>query len=289
MKELLLCGLAVLALYYGFIFINDLLAHRKQKDSQASFILAGFIGVITDFFDSLGIGSFSLTTLFLDWFKQLKSDRLLPGTLNVAHTLPTIVEAFVFVTVFKVDGVTLVSLVLAAMAGSFLGSKWISRFSEKRVQKIMGLALLITAVLMILKQTGSLAFLGSDNTLTALTGWKLIVGVVGNFILGILMTFGIGLYAPCMAMVYLLGLTPVSAFPIMMLSCAYLMPVASVNFIKSGDYDRKISFGIALFGCLGVLFAAFFVTSLNMTLLTWIIIVVVIYTGFTYLVKANAK
>lgn len=286
MKTVLLVGLALLTLYYAFFLIRDVWTHR-QRESQANFLVSGAIGVVTDFFDSLGIGSFSLTTLLLDWTKQLQNDRLLPGTLNVAHALPTVIEAFVFVTVFKVDGLTLTVLVLAAAVGSFVGSKIVSQFSERRVQKVMGWALLITAVLMILKQTGSLAFLGSDNTATALTGIKLVIGAIGNFIFGALMTFGVGLYAPCMAMVYLLGLTPVAAFPIMMLSCAYLMPVASVNFIKTGDYDRKVSLAIALFGCIGVVVAASFVQDLNLTLLTWIVIVVVIYTGFSYLRKAK--
>lgn len=46
------------------------------------------------------------------------------------------------------------------------------------------------------------------------------------------MTVGVGLYAPCMAMVYMLGMTPLAAFPIMMCSCAGLQPVASINFIR---------------------------------------------------------
>lgn len=279
MKTVLLVGLALLTLYYAFFLIRDVWTHR-QKGSQANFLVSGAIGVVTDFFDSLGIGSFSLTTLLLDWTKQLQNDRLLPGTLNVAHALPTVIEAFVFVTVFKVDGLTLTVLVLAAAVGSFVGSKIVSQFSERRMQKVMGWALLITAVLMILKQTGSLAFLGSDNTATALTGMKLVIGAVGNFIFGALM-WGY------MHRVWQWFICLVATFPIMMLSCAYLMPVASVNFIKTGDYDRKVSLAIALFGCIGVVVAASFVQDLNLTLLTWIVIVIVIYTDFSYLRKAK--
>jgi len=42
----------------------------------------------------------------------------------------------------------------------------------------------------------------------------------------------IGLYAPCMILVSLLGMSPITAFPIMMGSCAFLMPVAGVQFIR---------------------------------------------------------
>ena len=84
-----------------------------------------------------------------------------------------------------------------------------------------------------------------------LTGVKLIFAIIANFILGALMTLGIGLYAPCMALVFALGLSPAIAFPIMMGSCAFLMPAASVKFVKEGAYDRKASMAITVFGVIG--------------------------------------
>ncbi len=100
------------------------------------------------------------------------------------------------------------------------------------------------------------------------------------------MTMGVGLYAPCMAMVYMLGLSPLVAFPIMSASCAALMPVASINFIKTNEYARKLSLGITIGGIIGVIIAAKFVTGLDITALTWIVIVVIIFTGLTYLQKS---
>ena len=149
------------------------------------------------------------------------------------------------------------------------------------------MALIATAVLMALRQTGMINLLGAGNTATALTGGRLLIGVVGNFIFGALMTIGVGLYAPCMAMVYMLGLNPLVAFPIMMGSCAGLMPVASINFIKSGNYARKVSLAITVCGVFGVVIAAKFVTGLNLDILTWIIIVVIIYTGVTNIRKSR--
>lgn len=99
------------------------------------------------------------------------------------------------------------------------------------------------------------------------------------------MTIGVGLYAPCMALVYMLGLSPLVAFPIMMASCAGLMPVASGNFIKSGDYARKVSLAITIGGVIGVIIAVKFVTSLDLNMLTWVIIAVIIYSGITYMRK----
>ncbi|EMF0242837.1 sulfite exporter TauE/SafE family protein [Enterococcus hirae] len=284
MVQLLLGLLSVLLLYFLFFFVLDLLAN-KGNWGGGNYLISGTIGLITDFLDTLGIGSFAPTTMLLEFTKQLDNDRQLPGTLNVAHSIPVIIEAFIFITVVKVSPITLFSLVAAAIVGSFVGSKTVSKLPEKKVQFFMGLALIVTAILMGLKQAGMLDLLGSGNEATALTGLKLIIGVIGNFLLGALMTIGVGLYAPCMALVYMLGLSPLVAFPIMMASCAGLMPVASGNFIKSGDYARQVSLAITIGGVIGVIIAVKFVTSLDLNMLTWVIIAVIIYSGITYMRK----
>lgn len=288
MAQIILGLLGILLLYFLYYFLRDIYINRKNL-GEGSLWVAGVIGFVTDFLDTLGIGSFAPTTMLFQITKYLKNDRLLPGTLNAAHTVPVILEAFIFIKVVEVAPMTLFALVLAAIAGSWIGSKAVSKFSEKKVQTFMGIALLVTAVIMALKQLGMLDMLGAANTATALTGVKLIIGIIGNFILGSLMTIGVGLYAPCMAMVYLLGLSPLVAFPIMMASCAGLMPVASAEFIKSGDYSRKGAIGITIGGVIGVVIAVKFVTSLNMDILTWVIIAVIVYTGITYLMKGLKK
>ncbi len=252
MVQILLGLLGVLLVYYLFYFVRDLVAERGNWGGGNS-LVSGLIGLVTDAMDTLGIGSFAPTTMLLEMTKQLDNDRKLPGTLNVAHTVPVIIEAFIFITVVKVAPLTLFSLVIAAIVGSYVGSKTVSKLPEKKVQFYMGIALIVTAGLMALKQLGLLDLLGTGNSLTGLTGIKLIIGIVGNFILGALMTIGVGLYAPCMALVYMLGLNPLVAFPIMMASCAGLMPVAGVNFIKTGDYARKVSLAITMVGSLGSL------------------------------------
>lgn len=285
MVKILIFFLLALMVYYSIYYFPDLYRHRKEKDGN--FAIGAVIGLITDFLDTLGIGSYAPTTLLLDFTHQLDNDRKLPGTLNVAHSIPCIIEGIIFMTVVKVSPVTLFSMVIAAIIGSWVGSKTVTKLSEQKVQFYVGIALIITAVLMVARQMGWLDVLGVGNTATALTGIKLVIGVVGNFILGMLMTIGVGLYAPCMAMVYMLGLSPLVAFPIMMGSCAGLMPVASVNFIKTGDYARQVSFGITIGGLVGVFIAAKFVTNMNLSVLTWIIIVIVLYTGASYIVKSR--
>lgn len=286
MVTVLLGGLGILTLYFAFYFFKDIYANRKDL-GYGNGIVAVIIGMITNFFDTLGIGSFAPTTMLINFTKQLKNDKLLPGTLNVSCTIPVVAEAFIFITVVKVAPLTLISMVAAAIIGSFIGSKFVSKLPEQKVQCFIGYALVVTAVIMAVKQLGYLDVLGSGNTATAITGFKLIIGIVCNFILGALMTIGVGLYAPCMALVYLLGLSPRVAFPIMMASCAGLMPVASVNFIKEQTYSRKLSLGITIGGVIGVIIAAVFVKSLDLNVLTWLIIVVVVYTGITYILKSR--
>ena len=287
--NLLLGVLGVLTLYFLFFFVKDVAANKEvMAQEQASWVKSGLIGAFVNFFDTLGIGSFAPLTALLDFFKQLDHDRLLPGTLNVSCTIPVMTEAFIFIQSVEVDPVTLFAMVAAAIVGSFVGSRTVSKLPEKKVQFYMGLALLVTAALMLLRQFGVLDALGSGNDAIALTGIKLVIAVVINFFLGALMTIGVGLYAPCMALVYMLGLNPLVAFPIMMASCAGLMPVASAEFIKAGVYARKSSIAITIGGIIGVIIAAKFVTGLPMDVLTIIITIVVIYTAITYIRKSKA-
>jgi len=276
---------AVLMSVYGYFFIKDYRQVSAAGELEdVSLGKAGIIGFATNFFDTLGIGSFAPTVALNKFMKLGVRDKELPGLLNVADTLPVMVEAVIFTTVIEVEPVTLISMLAAAALGSYLGAGVIAKMDELKIQKVMGFALLITAVVMVFKQLGLIQ--GGGDAI-GLTGIKLVIGVVGNFILGALMSAGIGLYAPCMALVYFLGMNPQVAFPIMMGSCATLMPVGSVKFIKEGAYPRKAALIIALSGAVGVYIAATFVTNLPMNILTWLVIAVIFYTSASMLIAAS--
>jgi uncharacterized membrane protein YfcA len=112
-----------------------------------------------------------------------------------------------------------------------------------------------------------------------LAGWKLVFAVVMSFVLGSLMTIGIGLYAPCMALVYALGMNPLAAFPIMMGSCAMLQPWAGIKFVKESAYNPKAAFALTAAGIVAVLLAGYVVKSLPLTILKWVVVVVILYTS----------
>ena len=110
-------------------------------------------------------------------------------------------------------------------------------------------------------------------------------GAVTNFF----DTLGIGLYAPCMILVSLLGMSETTAFPIMMGSCAFLMPVGSLKFIKERAYSLRVALGLALGGIPGVIIAAKIVKSLDLVTVRWLVIVVVLYTAITMLYSAFSE
>ncbi len=275
-------SLAVLTIWYGIVFTRDFVKNRKNLE-PVSWLKAGLIGFVVNFFDVLGIGAFAPQTALLKFTKQTE-DRILPGTLNVANTLPVLVQAIIFITVIKVDPVTLVFMLIAAAAGAILGAGVVSKLSEKKIRLTMGVALFITAAFMI---AGKMEWIRGGGTDIGLSYGKLAIAVVVNFLLGALMTAGIGLYAPCMALVYALGLSPQVAFPIMMGSCAFLMPVASLRFIKAGAYDPGASLAFALGGIPAVLIAAFIVKSLPLTAIRYLVVVVVLYASVSLLLEAR--
>jgi len=235
------------------------------------------LGFITNFFDTLGIGSFAPTTAAFR-ARRLVRDELIPGTLNVGHTPPTIVQAIIYITAIAVDRQTLALLIGASVVGAWFGAGIVSGWDKRRIQRGMAMALLVTAVFIVLRMTG--IFPGGGDAL-GLHGVPLVAAVLGNTLLGALMTLGIGLYAPCTAMISLLGMNPVTAFPIMMGSCAFLMPVASIRFLRATRYDRSAAIGLAVGGIPGVLLAAFLVKSLPLDAVRVLVVLVIGYTAAT--------
>lgn len=279
--NLVLGVLGIFTTGFAVVFGKDLVKHKDQFEEETSSAITGIIGFVVNFFDTLGIGSFAPTTAALRAFKQTK-DKVIPGTLNVSCTIPVVIEAFMFISAIEVEPLTLISMLAAAVVGAVVGAGIVSKLPEKTIQLVMGIALLATALLMFAGQVGWIANLGTGEAI-GLSGTKLIIAIVGNFILGTLMTAGIGLYAPCMALVYMLGMSPRVAFPIMMGSCAFLMPAASIKFVKEGAYNRKASLAITIGGVIGIFIAAYLVKSLPLNILTWLVIVVVTYTALTLL------
>jgi uncharacterized membrane protein YfcA len=283
-RDVLLGALAIVTVVYLFVLARGLLRARASERvaPSASFVATGFVA---NFFDTLGIGSFATTTaIFRHW--RLVRDERIPGTLNTGNTFPTILQAFIYTKIVPVDARTLILMIAAAAVGAWLGAGFVARWPRRRVQIGMGGALFAAAAVMLAAQ---LHIVPSGGELLRLDGARLAVGLVGNFGLGMLMTIGIGLYAPCMILVTLLGMNPTAAFPIMMGSCAFLMPVASARFIRAKCYDPRATFGMLLGGAPAVLIAAFIIRSLPLDAVRWLVVIVVVYTAFGLLRTALSR
>lgn len=240
------------------------------------------LGAVTNFFDTLGIGSFAPTTAYIK-LRKLVPDSFIPATLNTGHALPTVVQALVFINLVQVDPILLLCCIAAAVVGAVLGAPIVVRAPVRLVQGIVGFALLIAAGLYAMTNLGLMP--GGGEAL-ALNGAPFAVAVGAHFLMGALMTFGIGLYAPSLILLSLLGLNPTAAFPIMMGACAFLMPVSGMRFMTTERIDLRVILGLAIGGIPAVLLAAFVVKSLPLETLRWGVVVVVLYAALLLLVSA---
>ena len=244
------------------------------------------IGFVTNFLDTLGIGSFATTTSL---FRLLRAvpDELIPGTLNVGHAPPTVVQAFIYIAIVAVAMPTLAAMIGAAVAGAWLGAGVVVALEPHAHPGRHGLGAAGGG-----RRHVDDAARGACRSVERRWAfpepawpWPPCV----NFVLGALMTLGIGLYAPCMILVSLLGMDPKVAFPIMMGSCAFLMPVGSVRFIGEGRYALPAAVGLAVGGIPAVLLAAYVVRSLPLGAVRWLVIVVVVYTAAALLRTARRE
>ena len=279
---LLVWALALMALGYAVRWYllergrTDNLEDRKPKVTD--FLL----GFVVNFFDTLGIGSFAPATA---WFKLSRRmpDEKIPGTLNSGNALPTMTQALIYISAVPVDFLTLASMLAAAVLGAWLGVGVVSKLSRRAIQYGMGAALLCAALLF---TASNMKLIPGGGEAVGLHGAILVFAVVMNFFFGALMMLGIGLYAPCLILVSLLGMSPRSAFPIMSGSCGLLMPVGGVRFIKARRYHLGASLGLALGGIPGVAIAAYFVKQMDVVILRWLVVVVVLYAAVQMLLSA---
>jgi uncharacterized membrane protein YfcA len=274
---ILLAALALLVI----AFVPVLLAAARKRGELRPNVESIGLGAVTNFFDTLGIGSFATTTAWLK-FRRMVPDSFIPATLNVGHALPTIAQSAIFLVILgvHVDPILLASCIIAAVAGAVVGVPLVVRAPVQVVQGVVGVALLIAAGLYAMSNL-NLMPIGGDAT--ALPVMQMTVAIAVHFILGALMAFGIGLYAPSLILLSLLGLDPRLAFPIMASACAFLMPTTGFKFIRTDRIDLRIVLGIALGGIPAVLVAAFIVKEMPIVWLRWGVVVVVLYAAFLLL------
>jgi uncharacterized membrane protein YfcA len=271
----LLVGLAILAVVFGGAVIAT--AHARGELSPRPEAIA--LGFVTNFFDTLGIGSFAPTTAWLK-LRRIVPDSYIPAVLNVGHAIPTLVQAAVFINLVRVDPGLLVACIAASVVGAVVGAPIVVRLPVRAIQAVVGVALLAAVIAFTLTNLG---LTPGGGTALSLPPARFAVAVGAYFAFGALMTCGIGLYAPSLVMFSLMGLDTRAVFPIMMGACAYLMPAGSIGFLRSRRIDLRVVMAIALGGVPAVLLAALVVKSLPLTAIRWGVVAVVLYTAIILL------
>ncbi|WP_159564815.1 sulfite exporter TauE/SafE family protein [Streptococcus halichoeri] len=281
-KNLLLLLIVAMNAYFAFILIKDLLTHRKEvMAEEASTAALPFSSAIIFFLSTVGISDFAISTSLypkLNW----TSVKKLPGTLNTQCTIPVAVMALAYITNIKVSIVTLVVCIVSQMIGSYFGAKFAVKLPAEKLKLSIGIGMIIAALIIF---GGKFGWLPGGGNASALTGGKLVIAAIALAIFGALNNIGIGSYALTMITVYLLGLNPAVSFPIMMGAATFSVPVGSVQFIKSGEYSRKITLFTSTFGVLGVLCAVFLVSNLNTSILQWVVAFILLYSAYGMLKK----
>lgn len=272
----------------GIGLVADIAKNRMDelKNATGKQWAAGFtVGIIANFLDTLGCGSYAPSTFMYKLFKQM-DDIDIPGTLNVGDTFPVIFEAFIFTSSVECDPVFLLIMYACAAIGSFGFATVVTKWPRNKIRYALGSTMILLAIIMICKNLGVGPF-GIVGTATGLSGWKLFVAAALNILWGALMDIGFGLYAPCLATCLLLGVNAATCFPVFMGSCACLMPACSIEFIKTHRYDVPHTLGNMIGGCIGVFIAWKLVTGLPMFWLINLVCVILLWTSYTLISAAN--
>ena len=242
------------------------------------------LGAITGFFDTLGIGPFAPTMAWLK-FRKLVPDKIMPPTMLVAQTPAALTEGIIFLILLGVlvDPVLLLGCSLSLLVGGLLGVSLVNKARVWVIQMIVGIALIVAAIFYFLMNRDLMPSPGISTSLPlALT----ILAIAAHFVFGVLLNFGVGNYAPTLAMFSLMGLDPRYAFPIMAGGAGLCGAVASTRHIMVSKIDVRVAAGIAIGGIPAVLVAAFLVKEMPIIWLRWLVFVVVLYAAAVMLKSA---
>ncbi|WP_018754478.1 sulfite exporter TauE/SafE family protein [Paenibacillus terrigena] len=278
--------IVIINVIFAFRFVFDVIKHKEEirKEPGNGFMLA-ISSTVIFFFSTFGVSDFAISSIFYRKTK-LVTDKKLPGTLNTQCVIPVAVMALAFITVINVDILTLAVCIIAQIIGAYIGPRFVVKLSPTVIRRFIGAGLVIATFFIL---AGKFGLIPSGGTATGLTGSKLVIAAVCLFIYGALNNIGIGSYALTMVTVYALGLNPAIAFPIMMGAATFSVPIGSMQFIKYGEYSRKITLFTSTFGVIGVLVAVYLVKGLDVSMLQWIVAAILLYSGVSMLIAEFRK
>ncbi|MFV0529623.1 MAG: hypothetical protein ACK5MN_13030 [Lachnospiraceae bacterium] len=273
-RFLIICIVSILILYAAFL-VTDLLRSRgRLGEEKGSIVFYGALSSGIMFLSSFGVSDTALS-VFAYKIKKCIQSSLLPGTIITSSILPMGVMAIAFLTSVEVEPVTLLICVTSQTAGALLGVRLLLRCPPLLIKRIMGAALLASAILIVCKMT-VLGIEGGSAIGLSPTG-RLIAGIA-FFVFGGLNMAGMGATVTNMAVLLLLGMDSRSVFPVVMagniISCSF----GAFGFIKDGKYTRKAAIG-SVFGIAGVLAAVGLVNRIDIQYLQILMAGLLLYCG----------
>ena len=265
---LVLIGLG--AVCYLISLARALVARRATPSLEAI-----GLGAVVSFFDTLGIGCFAPTTAWFK-FRGMVPDRLIPPTMLVGLTPTAMAESVIFLILLGVlvDPVLLFGSAISTMIGGLVGAPLVARARVWIVQLTVAIGLVLAAAAYAMT---NLDLFPGGGTATGLPLAQTTVAIAASLGFGILANFGVGNYAPTLAMLSLMGMDPRLCFPIMAAGGSLMGAGAAIRHIKIGEVDLRIILGLVLGGIPAVIVAALIVKEMSLEVLRWLVLIVVIY------------
>src|SRR5437868_773963 len=266
----LLVPIVLATLVFTLVLLKAAIARRATPTLETI-----GLGAVVSFFDTLGIGCFAPSTAWLK-FRHLVPDRLIPPTILVGLTITAVVESIIFLIQLgvKVDPVLLVGCILACTTGGLLGAGLVHRTRVWIVQLVVAMGLLLASIAYGMT---NLNLFPGGGTASSLPIVLTVIAIAANFIIGVLLNYGVGNFAPTLVLLSLMGMDPRLCFPIMATGASLMGVGASVSHIKVGEIDLRVVLGLAIGGIPAVLVAALIVREMPLEALRWLVFVVVVY------------
>lgn len=233
-------------------------------------------GVVAFISDTLGMGSFAVNIALAELLGTFHDEEL-PAMNNGAQVIPGVIESIFFMQLIDVDLVTLVTLVGGTCLGGLIGGSVVSRLSKQSIRLSMMCCFTLVIGLLLCRQFHIFPIGGE---LIALHSWKLVVGFFGMVLCGMLTSVGIGLFVMVQAVLFLLGVSPMVAFPIMTTAGAMQQPLTTLAFLKHDKIPLKKTLILSMGGCLGVLLAVMLFHHMTITWLHSLLLVIITYNLF---------
>ncbi|MDQ5920270.1 MAG: hypothetical protein QG673_326 [Pseudomonadota bacterium] len=259
----------VVYFYYNF---------SDEKLSIIEQIKIAFIGFISNLLDTVGIGSFAIIVALRRMLGVMPDDVKLIGSMNIQAVITALAQMLIFLHFIQLDLTTMMVAIVMITIGGFLSGLIAVRINKKIMHNIMLLAFVVTGCLLFLIQLNVLNFSSSSD---AIVGVRLIIFALFMLVAGMLPAFGVGYYSLVKTSIFLFGVNPIIAFPIMAAASSYQMPVTAVTFIGKKKFYPKSSILLAAFGLLGVFIAAPLISKVDPYTLKWILLIVVMYNIIT--------